>query len=468
MSVAIIGAGPSGLIALDALIRENKFQRVRLFERNKEAGGAWLFSRDPPQKLGDLKELSSRTPVKFDEARLPNELPGYTTKSTQLKYSDSSIYSELESNVDATSMEFSEEVIPQTASAKSLEKFGDNTPFRTHVVVKGWIQDLYKRKGYDDHVEFNTSVELAEKDKATGKWNVLLRRLGLKKDYLWQEQFDFLLVASGLYYVPYVPLIPGLQEFNDKFPFSESAVLHTKQFRSKETFRNKKVVVVGASVSAIDALHDILKVAKLPVISSIKKTTLLNPIVGTAPFEHSGVERHSQIVKIDPENRSVHFDDNSVVYDVDTIIFGTGYSYSYPFLPNLKITNNRVNNLFQLVSYIPDPTLAFVGGVSGGLTFKVFEWQAVLAARIFLGRAKLPSVEEQYKWEQDRLLVKGNTHKFNLIFPDYRTYLEDLRELATNDGPGRKLPVFDQYWVDKFIQGARRRGRFFVESNHKL
>lgn len=40
-SVAIIGAGPAGAIALDALAQEQAFDTIRLFERREKAGGCW-------------------------------------------------------------------------------------------------------------------------------------------------------------------------------------------------------------------------------------------------------------------------------------------------------------------------------------------------------------------------------------------------------------------------------------------
>lgn len=40
-SVAVIGAGPSGLAAAKALLGENSFAKVKIFERRDQAGGVW-------------------------------------------------------------------------------------------------------------------------------------------------------------------------------------------------------------------------------------------------------------------------------------------------------------------------------------------------------------------------------------------------------------------------------------------
>lgn len=39
--VAVIGAGPAGAIAIDALAQEKAFDIIRVFERRERAGGCW-------------------------------------------------------------------------------------------------------------------------------------------------------------------------------------------------------------------------------------------------------------------------------------------------------------------------------------------------------------------------------------------------------------------------------------------
>lgn len=43
--VAVIGAGPGGAIATDALVKEQAFDTIRVFERRHAMGGTWyVFS----------------------------------------------------------------------------------------------------------------------------------------------------------------------------------------------------------------------------------------------------------------------------------------------------------------------------------------------------------------------------------------------------------------------------------------
>lgn len=40
--VAVIGAGPAGAIAIDALAQEKAFDIIRVFERREGPGGCWF------------------------------------------------------------------------------------------------------------------------------------------------------------------------------------------------------------------------------------------------------------------------------------------------------------------------------------------------------------------------------------------------------------------------------------------
>ena len=39
--VAVIGTGPAGSIATDALVKEEAFSTIRVFERQSRVGGTW-------------------------------------------------------------------------------------------------------------------------------------------------------------------------------------------------------------------------------------------------------------------------------------------------------------------------------------------------------------------------------------------------------------------------------------------
>lgn len=136
----------------------------------------------------------------------------------------------------------------------------------------------------------------------------------------------------------------------------------------------------------------------------------------------------------------------------------------------MKIRNNRVPGLYMHVFNQADPTLAFVGAVAAGFTFKVFEWQAVLAARFLAGRIMLPPIEEQEKWEQDRIALKGDGVPFTALYPHFEEYFEEVRALAgepKSGHGGRRLPKFDPEWRRNFDAAHLKRIAMWQELNRK-
>jgi hypothetical protein len=230
-------------------------------------------------------------------------------------------------------------------------------------------------------------------------------------------------------------------------------------------------VVVGASVSAADIAYDLVDVAQSPVYAVVLGHTM-NGYFGDEAFKHPNISTRPSIARITTLNgeRTVHFVDGTSVVGIDEIIFGTGYSWSVPFLPHVEVRNNRIPGLYQHVVYQNDPTLLFVGAVGAGLTFKIFEWQAVLAARILSGRATLPSFEEQQQWEQTVIREKGDGPAFTVVFPEFELYFETVREIAgnpSNGQPGRKLPRFEQSWLEAFLAGHEKRKAWWAAENQK-
>ncbi|KAK3347395.1 hypothetical protein B0H65DRAFT_460377 [Neurospora tetraspora] len=463
--VAVIGAGPAGAIAIDALAQERTFDLIRVFERREGPGGCWIGDNNRPQPLNGFASLSNRTadpPVP-----IPHTLPALTPKLEQPRFTESSVYPYLETNVDAIPMQFSQEPFPSEKSKFSINLHGPNTPFRHWKAVRRYIEGLVSRNGYQDLVSYNTTVERVEK--VGDEWKVTLRKEGQQKDYWWVEWFDAVVVASGHYWVPWIPAIEGLEAFEKQRPGS---VIHSKHFRGRDLYKGKKVVVVGASVSAADIAYDLAhsRTAQTPV-HAITVGHNFNGYFGDEAFKHPRIENHPSIARVCPKTRTVHLVNGESIPNVDHIIFGTGYSWTMPFLPQVPVRNNRVPDLYQHVVWQKDPSLLFVGAVGAGLTFKVFEWQAVYAARILAGRAQVPSVKEMQEWEENRIKVRGDGPKFSLIFPDFEEYFEALRNLAgegeTAKGVGRELPKFRPEWFRAFMEGHDVRKRMWKRVNEQ-
>lgn len=170
---------------------------------------------------------------------IPCETPrDETANSHQARFWDSGAHEHLHSNLPPGIMCFSQEPIQEVVSERSLAQYGPDSPFRHRKLIREWIQDVFTRGKSTGLIQFNTTVELAEYDRESAEWSLTLRREqpGKETDYWWQEKFDALVVASGHFYLPYVPDIPGLLEFDERFP---GKIKHSKHYRSVEDYRDK-------------------------------------------------------------------------------------------------------------------------------------------------------------------------------------------------------------------------------------
>lgn len=88
-------------------------------------------------------------------------------------------------------------------------------------------------------------------------------------------------------------------------------------------------------------------------------------------------------------------------------------------------------------------------------------------AQLLASQAKLPPLEEQRRWEEERIKKRGDGAKFRLTFPDFEEYFNSVRELAGlgEKGLGRKLLVFMREWFRAFLQGHERRNNMWWRAN---
>lgn len=217
---------------------------------------------DNVQQYPDFEKIASRTP---DETLpIPPKLPTRTPHNTQYRFSETSIYPTLETNIDAFAMSFSQEPFSEERTPLNISRHGIDSPFRNWKVIEGYVQNLLTRKGYQDFVTYNTTVELVHKDEASGKWILTLRQplANGKEDKWWTEAFDAVVVAPGHYTVPFIPHTPGLAELARNFP---DVVEHSKAWRNPEKYRGKRTVVVGASISGPDIAHALADITEVPL-----------------------------------------------------------------------------------------------------------------------------------------------------------------------------------------------------------
>ncbi|KIH88119.1 hypothetical protein SPBR_06553 [Sporothrix brasiliensis 5110] len=478
--VAVIGAGPAGAIATDALVKEQAFDVVRVFERKTQLGGTWVY--DPASLATPRPAIPSVRALLNGTADRPVDVPtalsltaagspvetehSDAVNAPSRRYAETGVHDGLHSNLPPQTMSFTQEPIPAVVSEHARAQYGAHAPFRHREVIRRWVEGIFAAGDHRPLVSLGTYVERAEKRGA--EWVLTLRAETVPSNKRstskpkpveavntwWHETFDAVVVASGHYSLPYLPPIAGLAEYDEAFP---GRIRHSKHFRNADDFAHKRVIVVGGSVSAFDALHAIRRVAQHPVVASLRQPLAA---FGWPAFTHRHVDIRPPIVQFHADTGRIDFADGSSVQEVDVVLFATGYDFSFTFLAeaggaavDVAVKNRRIQGLYQHVFCRADPCLAFVGMVAGGLTFRVFEWQAVAAARVFAGRAVLPSHEEMRQWEADTVAARGDGVRFFNVAPDFADYFDGLRRLAGDPAPGttgRVLPPFQQQWADAF------------------
>lgn len=259
-----------------------------------------------------------------------------------------------------------------------------------------------------------------------------------------------------------VPAVPGLEEFRRLYP---GRIQHSKSYRSPRLYQDQRVLVIGNSASGFDVAHQLVQsgLLKGPLYVSRRSRgrwdgnepppgILWKPVIN-----HYGTDG------------SIVFADGSVLKEIDSIIYCTGYQPSYPFWNHKK--NGRPlydYETAQLVrnyqhTFMQDfPTLAMIG-FPRVLTFRSFEYQAIAVARLWSKRNSkpMPSLKLQRDWQDKRAqLIKDKRRKFHQIdWDDGETvewfkWLFEFSGLPSIDGHGRFPPVLDSQtrWAIEHIK----------------
>ncbi|QHJ06917.1 flavin-containing monooxygenase [Hymenobacter busanensis] len=132
--------------------------------------------------------------------------------------------------------------------------------FPTNQQVLAYLTGYARQFGVDAHVRLNTRVELISRGPA-GQYVIwTVNRDGERRT----EVFSHVIVATGRYNKPRYPSTPGLDHFRGR-------VLHSFDYRGREAFTGKRVLVVGNSISGLEIASDLAFDDSITVISSSRK-----------------------------------------------------------------------------------------------------------------------------------------------------------------------------------------------------
>lgn len=255
-----------------------------------------------------------------------------------------------------------------------------------------------------------------------------------------KTSYDAIVSANGHYSIPFIPSVPGIEEFNSKFP---NIITHSKIYRSPEVFTGKKVIVVGSGPSGLDIGTQIAGVCQSP---------LLNSVTTPLPEIKNGKEEVPHIAEFLVSERGVRFEDGRIEKDIDAIVYCTGYLYGYHFLETIQpppvTTGRRVLGAYKHVFDIQHPTLAFTALMQKVIPFPVSESQGAVIAKIWSNKLELPPTEEMERWELNRVEEAGQGKAFHVLgYPQDAEYINRFYKWAKSAGGdlGKDPP----YWGDR-------------------
>ena len=225
-----------------------------------------------------------------------------------------------------------------------------------------------------------------------------------------------------MFTVPKTPEIPGMDSFKGR-------VLHAKEVRHIDEFKNQRVLVIGSFVSAEDLSVSLMKFGAKDVIISYK----YRPQALNWP---EGVSERPLVVKV--QGNTAYFKDGTEGV-FDAVIFATGYRIELPFMSDdLRLKSDNLfcpENLYKGILWMNggNDKLMYIGFIYTVFYFSVYESQATWACRNIIGKVQLPSRAEMQA-DIDSWLLKiseaTKNHDFIKIFEFIKEYHRFMVELV--------------------------------------
>ena len=182
-----------------------------------------------------------------------------------------------------------------------------------------------------------------------------------------------------MFTVPKTPEIPGMDSFKGR-------VLHAKEVKHIDEFKNQRVLVVGSFISAEDLSVLLIKFGAKDVIISYK----YRPLSFNWP---EGISQRPLVVKV--QGNTAFFKDDTKA-EFDAVIFATGYRLELPFMSeDLRLKSDMLfypENLYKGILWMNggNDKLMYICLIYNVYHFNVYEAQAIWACRYIMGKIQLP------------------------------------------------------------------------------
>ncbi|XP_062458167.1 dimethylaniline monooxygenase [N-oxide-forming] 4-like isoform X4 [Pezoporus occidentalis] len=383
-SVAIIGAGVSGLASLKCCLDEGL--EPTCFERSEDIGGLWRYTSSMDSgRVSVYQSVITNTSKEmscFSDFPCPDYFPSYLPHSLLMEY---------------------------------FRMYARHFDLLRHIHFKTTVLSVRKRP------DFATS----------GQWEVVTETNGIQKSHI----FDAVMVCTGHFQEPYLPLasFPGIDtRFKGQY-------LHSQEYKDAEAFRGKRVLVVGIGNTGGDLSVELSHVAAkmLTLLSSFPPASSNFKVIVNEELPFcllSGTIVLKSNVKEFTE-RSAVFEDGTTEENIDVVLFATGYIFPFSFLEeSVRSLFNDNRSLYKRIfpPQLEKPTLAIIGLVQ--LTGSVMvgaEMQARWVTGIFAGWNKLPPTSKMMADVlKEKPPVESNPSERKNLKMSFISYIDEIASCA--------------------------------------
>ncbi|CAI2366935.1 unnamed protein product [Moneuplotes crassus] len=417
--VAIIGAGVSGLISARHL---KDIAHIKVYESKHDIGGCWLYTEESERNHPDL---------------------------------DSNAYYKLYGNLHSSLYHNLLTNIPKECMTWKDHYHHEDTPYiMPSETFLEYIREYVDKFELSQYIEFNRTVtslrRVEETEENSHKFKIEHIHTNTKEESeVVEEYFDYVMVCNGHFTKPNIPNFKGIDTFS-----GTQIHMHSLRRMESENFDDKNVLIVGAWVSANDLVvnmffredtKDLVNPKKVFITG--KTTTLLEKSEDYKDIQDQNLLeiKSGNIAEI--KEHSVVFGDGSEE-QIDTIIYATGYKYSFPFIdPEQKIVEFDSKGtegfyfgpLYKKMFCINEPNIFFIGIVEKlPIIHSTYERQILLAKEAIQGKITLPSKQEMLEDLASEMENHEQTgkdmsyfYKFNPAGYSYYDYNKDMEALTS-------------------------------------